>query len=68
MARRHERYERDVPYQFSLEPHLNILAQGIHSFDVHAKAGDVNIKVGHEYIKDQTFYMSFGTCIITFIT
>ena len=61
-TRRHERYERDVPFPFTLEPHLNILLVGINSFDANAKAGDVNLKVGHEYIKDQTFYMSFGTC------
>jgi hypothetical protein len=41
-----------VPFGFTFEPHLNLLAPGIKSFDAHAKAGDVNIRVGHEYIKD----------------
>ena len=52
VVRRHQSYTREVPFPYTLEPHHNILVQGISGFDVHAKRGDFNLKVGHEYINN----------------
>jgi hypothetical protein len=45
-----------------LETHKNILAQGISGFDVNSKAGDVYLKVGNQYVMEQMYHMSYGTC------